>query len=46
VELREVCERREQREFTAEMRAAEERLRAEALEGVLREAVARRQRAL
>jgi len=46
VEIREVCERREQREFTAEMRAAEERLRAEALEGLLREAMARRQRAL
>lgn len=46
VEIREVCERREQREFTAEMRAAEERLRAEALESVLREAMTRRQRAL
>jgi hypothetical protein len=46
LEIREVCERREQREFTAEMRAAEERLRAEALEGVLREAMARRKRAL
>lgn len=46
VEIREVCERREQREFTAEMRAAEERLRAEALEDVLRAAMARRQRAV
>lgn len=44
VEIREVCERREQREFTPEMRAAEERLRAELLEGLLREATERRQR--
>ncbi|KQQ33323.1 hypothetical protein ASF61_09530 [Duganella sp. Leaf126] len=44
VEIREVCERREQREFTPEMRAAEEKLRAELLEGVLREALQKRQR--
>ena len=44
VELREVCERREQREFTPEMRAAEERLRAQLLEGLLREATEKRQR--
>lgn len=44
VEIREVCERREQREFTPEMRAAEERLRAELLEGLLREATEKRRR--
>lgn len=44
VEIREVCERREQREFTPEMRAAEERMRAELLEGMLREASEQRKR--
>ena len=44
VELREVCEHREQREFTPEMRAAEERLRAEQLQEMLGGATPQRQR--
>lgn len=42
VEIREACERREQREFTPAMRAAEERLRAELLEETLRAALGKK----
>ena len=41
LEIREACERIEHREFTPEMRAAEERLRAQLLESELRNAFSR-----
>jgi hypothetical protein len=46
VEIREACERIEQLEFTQEMRAAEERLRAELLEAGLRGAFGNKNRGL
>nr|WP_315400496.1 YciI family protein [uncultured Duganella sp.] len=46
LEIREACERREHQEFTPEMRAAEERLRAELLEVGLRGAFAKKHRGL
>jgi hypothetical protein len=46
LEIREACERLEHQEFTPEMRAAEERLRAELLEAGLRGAFGRKNRGL
>jgi hypothetical protein len=46
VEIREACERIEHQEFTQEMRAAEERLRAELLEAGLRGAFGKHNRGL
>jgi hypothetical protein len=46
LEIREACERLEHQEFTPEMRAAEERLRAELLEAGLRGAFSKKNRGL
>lgn len=46
LEIREACERIEHQEFTPEMRAAEERLRAELLEAGLRGAFSKKNRGL